>query len=133
MRTELGEQIRFLGYDLPVRSARPGETLYLYLYWQAEVSVTRDYKVFAQILDQQNRIIGQQDKIAGAEPYPTSHWLPGHIVRDRLLLTVSADAAPGSHGLIAGLYSPGADKSRLPVEGEGSQGDHILLTEIEIR
>ncbi len=133
MRTTLGTQIRFLGYDLPAESARPGETLYLYLYWQAEEQVRHDYKVFAQILDPENRIIAQQDKIAGAEAYPTSHWLPGYTVRDRLLVTIRADAGAGLYRLVAGLYSPGGDMARLPVEGEGSQGDHILLTEIKIR
>ena len=133
MSTELGKQVRFLGFDLPAKAARPGETLYLYLYWQAQARVPRDYKVFAQILDQQNRIVAQQDKVAGAEAYPTSRWLPGHTVRDRLLLTIDADAASGLHRLIAGLYSPGGDRARLPVEGEGSRGDHILLTEVEIR
>lgn len=133
MHATLGAHIRFLGYDLPAQSAKPGETLYLYLYWQVDQQVSHDYKVTAQILDSQNRILAQQDKIAGAEAYPTSHWLPGHTVRDRLLLTVSTDAPPGSHRLVVGLYSPGGDRARLPVEGDGSQGDHVLLTEIEIR
>jgi mannosyltransferase len=133
MIADMGDQVRFLGYDLPVATARAGETLYLYLYWQALPEVAHDYKVFAQLLDRENRIVAQQDKVAGAEAYPTSHWLPGHIIRDRLLLTVSKDATPGPHQLIAGLYSPGHDKARLPVTGEGTRGDHLLLTEVEIR
>jgi hypothetical protein len=133
MTADMGDQVRFLGYDLPVATARAGETLYLYLYWQALPQVAHDYKVFAQILDRQDRIVAQQDKVAGAEAYPTSHWLPGHIIRDRLLLTIHSDATPGPHRLIVGLYSPGHEKARLPVEGEGSRGDYILLTEIEIR
>ncbi|MFN2130773.1 MAG: glycosyltransferase family 39 protein [Anaerolineae bacterium] len=133
MTADFGDQVRFLGYDLPVATARPGETLYLYLYWQALPQVAHDYKVFAQVLDGQDRIVAQQDAVAGAEAYPTSHWLPGHVIRDRLLLTVSSDAAPGPHRLIVGLYSPGRDKARLPVEGDGAQGDYVLLAEIEIR
>lgn len=132
MYTTLDTHIRFLGYDLRSERARPGQTLYLYLYWQAEEQLAHDYKVFAQILDAEDQIVAQQDKIAGAEAYPTSHWLPGHVVRERFLLTITADAAAGTHRLIAGLYSPGGDRARLRVEGEASQGDHILLAEIEI-
>jgi hypothetical protein len=133
MDTTLGTGIRFLGYDLPTDKVRRGQTIYLYLYWQAIETVPHDYKVFAQVLDPADQIVAQLDKIAGAEAYPTSHWLPGYTVRDRLLLTVSTAASPGPHRLIAGLYSPGGDRARVPVLGEGSHGDHILLGEIEIR
>ena len=133
MIADLGQQVRFLGYDLPVDRARGGETLYLYLYWQALPQIARDYKVFAQILDEDGLIIAQEDKIAGTESYPTSHWPAGYIARDRFLLTIQPDAKPGRYRLIAGLYNLGSDRSRLPVEGAGARGDHILITEIEIQ
>jgi 4-amino-4-deoxy-L-arabinose transferase-like glycosyltransferase len=133
MSADLGGQVRFLGYDLPVSTAHPGETLYLYLYWQALAEVARDYKVFAQVLDTQDQIVAQSDEIAGAASYPTSHWIPGLIVRDRLLLTIDPSAKTGQHRLIVGLYSPGQGLRRLPVTGDGSRGDHILLTEVDIR
>ena len=132
MRADLGQNIRFLGYSLSVNSAHPGDTLYLYLYWDARPGVSHDYKVFAQILDESGQIVAQHDKIAGAASYPTSHWTPGHTVRDRFLLTISSDAEPGRYSVIAGLYNPGASKARLPVVGEGAQGDYMLLSEIQI-
>jgi mannosyltransferase len=133
MVADLGDQVRFLGYDLPVRTAHPGDTLYLYLYWEALPGVSHDYKVFTQLLDDDNQIVAQNDKIAGAEAYPTSHWTPGYTVRDRFLLTIRPDAPAGSYRLIAGLYSPGASLTRLPVQGQGAQGDHILLAEVELQ
>ena len=89
-----------------------------------------DYKVFTQILDDKGEIIAQQDKVAGAEAYPTSHWLPGAIVRNRFLLTVKQQASLGRYQLIVGMYDPGRTMLRLPVQGEGFQGDHIALAEI---
>jgi hypothetical protein len=133
MSVDLGREIRFLGYDLPVDTARPGDTLYLYLYWEALPQITADYKVFTQILDADLKIVAQQDRVAGAESYPTSHWPAGAIVRDRFLLTIRPDAPPGQYTLIAGLYNPGGDQLRLPVEGTGAQGDHILLSAITIQ
>lgn len=129
---DLEGQVRFLGFDLPIDRARPGETLYLYLYWEAQPNVTRDYKVFSQVLDEHDVIVAQQDKVAGAASYPTSHWIPGRTVRDRFLLTIDPKAEPGRHRLIAGLYSPGGDHARLSVTGEGAQGDHLLLAEIVV-
>jgi mannosyltransferase len=132
MVANLGRQIRFLGYDLPVDTVQPGDTLYLYLYWEALPQITADYKVFTQILDERNQIVAQQDKVAGAEAYPTSHWPSGAIVRDRFLLTIHPEASPGQYRLIAGLYNPGGGQPRLPVEGAGAQDDHILLSTITI-
>jgi hypothetical protein len=132
MLATLGNQVRFLGYDLPVAQAKPGETLYLYLYWKALPGLSHDYKVFAQILNTEGQIVSQQDKFAGSAAYPTSHWPPGAIVRDRFLLTIQPSAERGPHRLIAGLYNPGPGMPRLPVIGEGASGDHLLLAEIEI-
>ena len=49
------------------------------------------------------------------------------------MLTVRPDAPPGPYTLIAGLYRPGGSMPRLPVTGEGAQGDHVVLAEIEVR
>jgi len=129
---ELGGQVRFLGYDLPVRSAPPGGTLYLYLYWEALTRMEHDYKVFTQILDETGRIVAQQDRVAGAASYPTSHWEPGAVVRDRFLLTVQRDAAPGTYRLIVGMYDPSPAMPRLSVRGEGGEGDRIFLADIRV-
>jgi hypothetical protein len=133
LRADLGGQIRLLGYDLPVQETRPGGTLYLYLYWESLTRIPGDYKVFTQILDPDGRLVAQHDKVAGATAYPTSHWPPGAIVRDRFLLTVHPEAAPGEYRLITGLYDPGPGLRRLPVQGESAHGDYILLAEVEVR
>jgi hypothetical protein len=125
--------IQLVGYDLAQRSLKPGDTLYLYLYWTTNDNVEHDYKVFAQILDSSDQIIAQQDQIAGAAEYPTSHWPQGAIVRDRLMLTLASDAQPGSYPLIVGLYRPGTNGPRLAVTGQQAYGDHVRLAEIEIR
>ena len=128
-----GSEVRLLGYDLDRQIARPGDTLYLHLYWQSLGEMDHDYKVFTQIVDGQGQIVAQQDKIAGAESYPTSHWPPGTIVRDRFMLTVRSDAPPGQYALIAGLYRPSRHMPRLPARGDGANGDHVVLAEITVR
>jgi hypothetical protein len=125
-------QMRLLGYGLDRQTAQPGDTLYLHLYWESLDEMDHDYKVFTQIVDEQGQIVAQQDKVTGAESYPTSHWPPGTIVRDRFMLTVHPDAPPGQYTLIAGLYRPSRRMPRLPVQGEGANGDHVVLAEITI-
>jgi hypothetical protein len=133
LRADFENLIRLQGYDLPTHKAQPGDTLYLYLYWESLSEMGHDYKVFTQILDASGTIVAQHDKVVGAESYPTSHWAPGAIVRDRFMLTVRSDAAPGRYKLIAGLYRPGGRMPRLPVSGQGAQGDHVVLADIEVQ
>lgn len=128
---DFGGQIRLLGYTLPVDRVRPGDTLYVYLYWQAIRPPDADNKAFVQLLDKRDRIVAQQDLIAGAAEYPTSHWPAGATVRNRFLLTIQADATPGTYRLISGFYNPGT-QIRLPVSGAGAFPDYVLLAEIEI-
>jgi 4-amino-4-deoxy-L-arabinose transferase-like glycosyltransferase len=129
---EEGASIRLLGYELSQTQARPGDTLYLYLYWQSMGTLHHDYKVFTQVLDREAKIVAQHDKLAGADAYPTSHWPPGTLVRDRLLLTLDPDTLPGDYTLIVGLYRPSRQMPRLPVEGRGASEDHIVLTQVEV-
>ena len=129
---DLGGEVRLLGYDLPVRTVRPGGTLYLYLYWEALRDMHNDYKVFTQVLDREGHIVAQHDKIAGAEGYPTSHWPPGAIVRDRFMLTVNPTARPGRYRLIAGLYRSAPGLPRLSAVGADARGDYVLIAEVNI-
>jgi hypothetical protein len=120
-----------VGYDLDRREARGGDTLYLYLYWHSLAEMQHDYKVFTQLLDAQARMVVQNDAIAGAAAYPTSHWPIGAMVRDRFLLTLPADTPSGRYALIAGLYRPGGDLARLPVDGTPGL-DHVVLAQIDV-
>jgi hypothetical protein len=131
LRAEFGEQIQLVGYDLPIRTVHPGETVYVYLYWQALIEMAHDYKVFVQILDPDNGIVVQQDQIAGAAEYPTAHWKPGTMIRNRFLLTIKPETAPGQYRLITGFYNPGR-KTRLPAVGTNAFTDYVLVDRIEV-
>jgi mannosyltransferase len=133
LHTNLGGQVQLLGYDLPAQVLYPGDTIYLYLYWQSVQDMTHDYKVFTQLLDGNGQIIVQNDQIAGAAAYPTSHWPTGSIVRDRFMLTIPPETTAGQYPLIVGMYQPGGTLTRLPVQGERGHGDYILLTEIQVK
>ncbi|MBN1582742.1 MAG: glycosyltransferase family 39 protein [Anaerolineae bacterium] len=128
---KFGEQIQLVGYDLPVRAVHPGETVYVYLYWQALTEMTHDYKVFVQILDPDNGIVAQQDQIAGAAEYPTTHWKPNTTIRNRFLLTIGPETAPGQYRLITGFYNPGR-KTRLAATGPSAFTDYVFVEDIEV-
>ncbi len=131
VKAELGGLVRFLGYDLPQRDASPGDALPLTLYWQALRRSDTSYTVFTHLLDEQNRIWGQQDNIPVQSTYPTTGWLPEEVIVDRYQIPVREDAPPGHYRIEVGLYDA-ATGLRLPVVNPTNQallGDHLLLPE----
>ena len=92
------------------------------------------YTVFTHLLDGTNQIRGQQDNPPVNGTYPTTLWVPGEIVADPYLLTVDANAVPGTHAIEVGLYVVETGQ-RLPVLDEGGQvqGDRILISEVEVQ
>ncbi len=132
LRVRFGDAIELYGYDLWPEAVQPGERLTLRLYWRAMRPVEQDYTAFTQLLDSENRIVGQHDRQLGGDLYPTSRWPVGEPVRETYELAVAPDAPPGTYRLIAGVYLRGTGQ-RLPVAGDRAAGDHVVLVELESR
>jgi hypothetical protein len=134
MFATLGDQVRFLGYDLESDQVRAGETLSFTLYWQAMRPLEISYSVFTHLLGPSNKVLGQQDGIPRGGTYPTVLWPPGEVVADSYRLTVDPNAPPGSHPLEVGLYQL-ETAQRLPVNdanGRPVPEDRILLPSIAV-
>jgi len=110
-------RILLLGYDLDRRQLRPGETLQLSLTWQCLRRMDEDYTVFVHILDEEQRIWGQEDIGPVHGTYPTSQWKEGEIIEDVHSVRLSYEAPPGEYRIEAGLYLL-ATMARLPVLDE---------------
>ncbi len=132
MLATLGDQVRFVGYDLQSESVRAGEALSFTLYWQALRPIDVSYSVFTHLLGPSNRVLGQMDGIPGGGARPTTQWQPGDVIADDYTLIVQAGAPPGEHPLEIGMYRLETG-TRLPVTDAAGQplpGDRILLAPI---
>ena len=122
--------ISLVGFNLERRSARPGETVRLTLYWEATARPSRDYTVFNHV----SRAAGGGDTLAGqrdGQPSlgrrPTSTWRPGDFIADSHSISIRADAAPGEYELRTGLYELQTLR-RLEVSGaQGSASHYVAL------
>ena len=123
------DQIQFLGYDLDSFRVEPGEALHLALYWEALGEMDRNYLVFTHLINGDERIHGQHDKIAASDAYPTSHWKKGIIIRDKFEILVLPDTPPGNYTIEVGLYTTYQGIERLPLK---SGSDRVLLTQVEV-
>jgi hypothetical protein len=130
VRINFGQEIELVGYSLSDLSPAAGDTVTLTLYWRGLTTLTRDYKVFANILD-----VPTLTKYAASDGMPvnwqapTSTWQPDVIIADPHTLTVDPNAPPGMFALEVGLYwqSPEGRLERLRVvTPDGGMADNFI-------
>ena len=98
--------IRLLGYELDRPTVRPGETLTLAFYWQAEQPVQQPYTVFTHLLDGSDAVIAGQDNPPCRGACPTTTWQPGEVIRDEYAWRLPEAMSPGKYRVQLGLYDP---------------------------
>ncbi|MFN8458098.1 MAG: hypothetical protein U0401_26180, partial [Anaerolineae bacterium] len=100
-------------YGLP----HANQTLRLNVTWQPLQPLNEDLKVFAHLVDAQNKVLGQFDGQPQQGIYLTSDWIPGELIEDSYPLTFPADTPPGPYRVYLGLYNE-TTGARLPVPGD---------------
>lgn len=120
------EPIKLIGYNMNSTPIRVGTSLSIGLYLTAVGSIQGNYQVFAHLVDVNGSIAAQQDRIAGADSYPTSLWQRGSVILNRFEISVPLDALPGTYTLQVGLYDS-AGRLKL-IDGS----DHIDLVQLQV-
>jgi len=123
--------MRFLGHDRSAATLEPGDTLELLLYWQLLEKPSRQYTIFAHLLDADGRVVAGFD----ANEYPTSFWREegGERLLSYMPLALSPDLPPGTYQLEIGVYNQPSGE-RLPVLDDGQTvADRLLLEPIEVK
>jgi hypothetical protein len=144
MSVNLGDGIALVGYGLrkpgddAVETARPGDLLYLDLYWQATAKVSRRYTVFTHLLGTARNpktlgpVWAQHDGEPASGGFPTHQWPVGTIIKDSHELQIDPAAPAGQYWLEVGMYLLDSGE-RLPVLGKDAVviDDRILLQLIQ--
>lgn len=97
-------KVLLLDYEVQNVQVRKGGALRLSLTWQALTGMDQDYTVFIQILDDSDRIWGQQDTQPVYGTYPTSRWREGETVVDRHTVWTDPTAPLGIYRIEVGMY-----------------------------
>jgi hypothetical protein len=82
--------------------------------WHPLQPFSDNLKVFVHLVDSNENILAQFDGQPRAGLYPTSHWIPGEIIKDNYPLPFPTDAPPGPYRVFLGLYNE-TTLERLPV------------------
>jgi len=136
MEVTLGDQVRFLGYDLSSPPYKRGETLHLTLYWQAMTRMEQSYTVFVHLLNKDGMMGGQWDSVPGGSLLPTSSWLAGEVIADEYDVPIKAGAPPGEYVIEIGMYNAYTGE-RLEVKRTAEDGslvvdNRMLLEKIQV-
>ena len=118
------QQISLVGYTA---ESPQDNHLPLTLYWQAAETPAISYKVFVHLVDENNQVVAQSDTIPQNWTYPTTSWDAGEIVRDPLLLDVSAVPA-GRYTIRVGLYDKDTGARLLLQDGSADTADTGMIT-----
>ncbi len=134
VNVDFNNEIRLLGYDLPVGRVKPGEGIPLVLYWQSLGRIKNNYIIFDRLLDSQQQPWGGYDRIP-KETYPTNFWVPGEVVSDGFAVPVDANAPDGIYNIVIGLYDetdPAATSLPLFREGQPLESTSVRIGPIKV-
>lgn len=135
LEVRLGDERRFLGYDLRSTDVAPGDRVPVVLYWQATEPGEGDLSVFFHLLDSTDRLVWQDDGAAAHGTRPTWSWEAWWVVPDPHTLPLPRDLPEGNYRLVTGLYDWQTGE-RLPAttpEGERLANDQIPVATFVVR
>ncbi|MBN2004160.1 MAG: hypothetical protein JXA21_12460 [Anaerolineae bacterium] len=126
---DFGDEIGMLGFDLSTEHLRPGQTLDVTVYWNAQHPITQTYQSFVHLVRPEGTIWSQSDHLNPAG-FPTNLWPTDRYISDRHRLTLPADLQPGEYSLSIGLYTLN-NSYRLPVHDteSGLTCDSLILSQ----
>lgn len=98
------DKMWLVDYEIRNVQVRRGDALSVTLTWQALATMDEDYTVFVHILDDDDRIWGQEDIQPVRGTYPTTHWAEAEVVLDPHTLWTDQEAPLGLYRLEVGVY-----------------------------
>jgi hypothetical protein len=128
--------VELVGYDLNAEGVyKPGDVVYLQLWWRATDTVTNDWTVFTHLLGPARAdgttVWAGRDAQPGDGSLPTTAWVPGDLILDEYQLLLPADTPPGEYLIEIGLYDPAADGRRVEMVSPTGR-DHLILGKVRV-
>jgi len=123
--------IRLVGYDLDSATVKPGGTIHLTYYWQADAPTAQPYVVFNHLMNASGDLVAQID----GDPLSdlrrsTTDWNDPQetLISRTFTLSIPVDTKSGAVSLYTGFYSrTDGDRLHTPI---GT--DQLLVTTLQI-
>ncbi len=99
--------LTMVAHETPERELRPGDTLPITLYWQAERALSQPYSAWVQFspLDATRRV-AEDGGWLGGTLYPSNYWRAGDVIRQSYTLRLPGDTpAPALYWVRIGVVN----------------------------
>lgn len=127
-KADFGGEIAILGFDLSSKRLKPGDTLNVSIYWNAERVMTETYQSFVHLVYPEGQIWAQSDHLNPAG-FPTNLWPTDRYIKDQHRLVLPPDLPAGEYAISVGIYTLRNDQRLLVHWAEsGSRTDNVILT-----
>jgi hypothetical protein len=80
--------VRLAGIDIEPKTARPGETVSVTLYWETRAAPLVALRAVVQLWTFGGRLVGQHDRTPAGDLYPPDLWRDGDVVLDTYRFTL---------------------------------------------
>ncbi len=126
-------KILLVGYEIHNVQVRKGGALQLTLTWQSLAPIPEDYTVFVHLVDENDRIWGQEDIQPVYGTRPTSQWGEGETVVDPHIVWTNEDAPLGLYRIEVGFYLLRTMERLQVLDPSGTPiGDKVVIDLMEI-
>jgi hypothetical protein len=127
--------VQLVGYDVNEEVYRPGDVVYLQLWWQTGAAIPNDLTVFTHLLGPAradgSTVWAGRDSPPGDGSLPTTAWSPGDLILDEYQLVLPADTPPGEYLIDMGLYDTAANGTRVKMVNPAGQ-DRLILGKVQV-
>ena len=124
----LGDALTLLGSDRDRSDLRPGETLALSLYWQAEGEIAEVQTVTLWLEKEEDVItLWQGNPVQGR--YPFARWQAPEFVRDRYALRLPLEASAGDYELRLALLDKQGKSDTISVVEKKRRETYAMRTQ----
>lgn len=125
---EVGGTLALVGYRLLTPAVEPGGELALVTFWRVHRAAPADLVLFAHLLDDESRVLGQVDRLDA----PAWNWHAGDVLAQVHRFSISTAESAGRYHLQVGVYwRDGGERLPLLVGGR-PVGSRILLQPVEV-
>lgn len=134
LNQNFNDQIRLVGYEYNSRVLEPGDVLAVTLYMEAVQGVNTDYEIEVGMCGDPcaEWMMPQVTAVRPLNP-PTSTWLPGEIISDTTLFSISSDMPAGSYLIHVALIDPMTKEPQNVLAEDGHiVEDRLLLARVRV-
>lgn len=126
-------EVLLASYRVEPAILKPGETVTLFLNWQAQQPIDGDYYLFIHLFDvAQGRRWGQVNTPLTGLLFNAHRWPVGLTVPDAHSFALPGDAPDGAYRFEVGLYEA-ASQQRLPVSTDTAPAnDKLILGKVQV-